>query len=120
MTRLHYFVVLSLLSAPAAAMTGNDVLHQCPVALDIDKAGAPEDVLKAMHCVGYVAGLNDASRLHQGLFKHELYCMPEQGLESGQVVRIFLKWLEAHPEDLHETARGLFISAMRDAFPCPT
>jgi len=103
----------------AQQLTGNDVLNDCPVVFDVDSASSPEQVFQGMHCVGYIAGINDMAALMQGLTKQNYFCLPkEEGLETGQVMRVFLKWLHEHPESLHESARSLFISAMSNNFPC--
>ncbi len=103
---------------PAAyPYTGNDVLHNCPIVFDMENATV-EQKLGGVQCLGYVSGLNDASRLLSGFWNTEFYCIPEKGLEAGQVVRVFLKWLVEHPTKLHESARSIFITAMRDSYPC--
>lgn len=116
LTSLILFVQL-LMPTNAAAMSGNDVINECAVLMDIDKA-TEDQLLPAMRCAGFVSGLDDGIALMQGLLRHNVYCRPEAGLELQQTLRIFLKWLEEHPEALHETARILFLSAMKEAFPC--
>jgi len=105
--------------ASAQQETGNDVLHACSILFDTDNETSMEKAFQGMNCAGYVAGLNDMAALMQGLTKTNFYCLPKkQGLETGQTIRVFLKWLQEHPETLHESARSLFISAMGEAFPC--
>ena len=111
-------LVSALLPSFARAFTGNDVLNYCPTALNIENATSPEALMKSMHCIGYVGGLNDATRMLQDFYAKHSYCIPETGLQNDQVVRVFLKWLAEHPETLHESARGLFLTAMGAAFPC--
>ncbi len=111
------FFVLMLLSANCLAMSGNDVLNNCGALFQENKT--IEQTMDGLNCVGYVGGLNDMAVLYAGITKVPFYCPPrKEGLETGQVVRVFLMWLESHPAELHESARSLFISAMGDSFPC--
>jgi hypothetical protein len=36
----------------------------------------------------------------------------------AQAVRVVLAWLQGHPDDLGEPARGVVHRALGDAFPC--
>lgn len=100
-----------------AEITGNDILTDCPYIFNDNKSDHLK-MVKASHCMGFISGLNDMAALFQSLFDTKAYCLPEKGLETGQVMRVFIKWLDEHPESLHESARSLFISAFNDAFPC--
>ncbi|MGZ4953504.1 MAG: Rap1a/Tai family immunity protein [Methylobacter sp.] len=40
-------------------------------------------------------------------------------LKTDQSIRVVLKYLEEHPEKLHEADAILAINALRKAFPCP-
>jgi hypothetical protein len=44
-------------------------------------------------------------------------CIPI-GSTTGQIVKVFRKYLESHPEELQHTAGMLFLLAMHEAFPC--
>ena len=113
-------VLLCMISYSSAAQrTGNDIINACPYVFDTDSAASPEKLFAATDCFGYVAGLNDMAVLLFGITGKSLYCLPKkEGLEGGQVLRVFLKWLEEHPESLHESGRSLFVSAMGEAYPC--
>jgi hypothetical protein len=45
-------------------------------------------------------------------------CLPERA-SIAQLARVTVKWLQDHPEKLHEAAGGLIYTALHDAFPCP-
>jgi len=102
----------------AASLSGNDLLAYCPLLLSTGKISSPEDLSKAAHCAGYLGGLNDMSLLFQTVGGLKIYCLPEKGVETGQLIRVAQKWLEEHPAELHEPGRSLFISIMKDNFPC--
>jgi hypothetical protein len=44
-------------------------------------------------------------------------CWPK-GVTVFQAVRVVTKWLNDHPEDLHNTARVEVMKALMAAFPC--
>jgi hypothetical protein len=48
----------------------------------------------------------------------EISMSPWHGISNDQAVRIVVKWLNKHPEDLHQTARVTVLVALRNAFPC--
>ena len=98
-------------------MTGNDVLNQCRSLFQND--ASVEQAMEGISCAGYVSGLNDMAVLTSILLEKPGYCLPrKEGLGNGQVIRVFLLWLEKHPAELHESARSLFLTAMGEAFPC--
>ena len=62
---------------------------------------------KASFCMGYIAGVVDST----------LVCAPV-GAELGQLRRVTTKYLQDHPERLHELAADLVADALAQAFPC--
>ena len=44
-------------------------------------------------------------------------CMPN-GVTAGQLLRVWIKWANEHPEDLHFEASSLVLNAYIEAFPC--
>lgn len=111
-------VALLLVIPPAHSMTGNDILNSCAAVIEPSGLSDEKSAMEGMHCIGYVNGLNDMAVVASHITNKQLYCLPATGLESGQVVRVFLKWLKDNPAQLHETARTSFLIAMRQAFPC--
>jgi len=111
------FAVLLLFSVGCPAYTGKHVLDTC---LEITKAGPTIGAIyEGPWCLGYIGGLHDMAVLHAWLSKNPFYCLPKkEGSVSGLVIRFYLRWLETHPADLHKSARSLFLTAMKDAFPC--
>jgi hypothetical protein len=46
-------------------------------------------------------------------------CFPKgNGVSNDQVVRIVVKWLQDHPQELHKGAESLVVCALHDSFPC--
>ena len=46
-----------------------------------------------------------------------LFCPPD-GTTNGQAVRIVVKYLRDHPEELHKHDSVLAFTALKAAFPC--
>jgi hypothetical protein len=51
--------------------------------------------------------------------RFSVYCKPEM-VTPKQARGVLLKYLETHPESLHERFEVLFMRAMQEAFPCPS
>lgn len=102
--------------------SGTDFLRQCAPVVRIsdgDKDVSVEDSLKGLVCSGYMQGFVDAYRLTDKLQGGKtLICLPEQGIETEQAVRIIVKWLRDHPDQLHQTARVSAFVALAQAFSC--
>ena len=90
---------------------GNDLLDVC--------ATLPNDqsFFSAISwCRGYVFAISDAS--HCGNTIAGFSSDTPVGVESSQLQRIVVKWLNDHPELLHFNASGLVARALQEAFPC--
>jgi hypothetical protein len=107
---------LLLCSAAFAADTGEELLHKCKVT---------EPKFDSGFCAGYIGATLDTlnmweasdafeKRTHDGDVK---FCLPAE-VTNGQIVLVFVKYLEDHPEELHKPANLLLVKALRKAFPC--
>jgi len=69
-------------------------------------------------CQAYINGATDSHHLIREMYKLDyLYCTPDN-VTIGQKVKVVSKYLENHPEQLHELAVGLVYLALNGAFPC--
>lgn len=109
--------------ASTAQMDGNDLLHKCHYFF-ADDGSMPTTNMERIDmgfCAGYLSGVTDRERMWQGVegrsSKGSHYCMPDE-VNNGQVLRILKKWLDDHPNRLHERADLIIHIALRDAFPC--
>jgi hypothetical protein len=81
--------------------------------------GAVQDIV----CTSYVAGLRDGVASEVAFAESEnksvpkLFCL-SAGVENGQLVRIALKYIKAHPEWAHLPTSVLLTKAWEEAFPC--
>jgi len=70
-----------------------------------------ETAILAKDCDSYVTGLAD------GLIVANRICVPDE-VTNGQTAAVVLKFLNDHPERLHERRRTLASEALIRAFPC--
>jgi hypothetical protein len=75
---------------------------------------AVQDVKDASLCIGYVTGALDTFEL---LHETTKLCVPME-VKSVQAVRVFVKYADAHPEQLHLAGPTVLWEAMHEAFPC--
>ena len=81
------------------------------------------DAVAGMRCVAYLAGfvhgtlsIQTADNTMRGV--PNVICYPPVGISTEQTRRIVVKWLEDHPERLHNEAALEVFFAILNAFPC--
>lgn len=80
-----------------------------------------EGGLDVAFCMGYMAGAIDSFNFWKALEKTSSlphFCIPEEGIQSGQVWRVLKKYLDNNPEKLHQRADFLIYFSLLEAFPC--
>ncbi len=103
----------------ASRYNGNELLNQCKKAeygmeTSTYNANEPEGI----RCIGFVNGIYSTMQVAAIDPKFLNACFPESGLSTQQAIRIVTKYLNDHPEKLHEPDCILSIMALKDAFPC--
>ncbi len=110
-TQLNLVLLLTFMVAPANAYTtGDKLLTYC----EVPKSDEFLYFQNHAYCSAYIAGAVD------GMFyidTQQLFCVPQK-VTNSQLIKIFVNYLNANPERLHEFYVGLVLSAMREAFPC--
>ena len=129
---LIFFLVILFSGNPALAETGsgNKLLERCKGAITTLDTNDYEnaDQFGSGICFGYLHGSRDAYDISVGALKFSgtydneitksvLPCIPEQ-VQVIQLARILVKYLESHPEELHEDQSFLISKAFLKAFPC--
>jgi hypothetical protein len=70
-------------------------------------------------CIAFVIGVDAGYQMDRGVDGMQSHvCMPE-GVTYGQMVKVVVKYLNDHPEELHHPAALLTLNALIGAFPCP-
>jgi Rap1a immunity proteins len=94
---------IALIAPARASITGNQLYNFCR-----DNNADFDDGT----CFGFVSGLFEvADELH-------LVCVPMTATPR-QIRDVVLRFLERHPDNRHESARGLVLAAIQTAYPCP-
>ena len=89
--------------------SGTKLLENCTEHAKADLGtGVSVSWYQAGLCAGYVNGVWDVS---------DKICTPK-GSTLGQAIRVVLKYLNDHPERLHEHMAELVVDALRAAWPC--
>lgn len=110
------FVVCGAVGS-ALAYGGSEYLKACNLYL-LGREGVlypqADRSLKIGICMGYTEGVfGTALQLDK-----RGVCASEEA-DSEQLIRIAMKYLENHPEQLHYGASSTILVAFREAFPCP-
>ena len=80
---------------------------------------AQGDSSELSECIGYISGVVDAGTIASQRNENGKFpvCIPET-VSKGQLVRVYLKYADNHPERLHLVAATLVVEALATAFPC--
>lgn len=109
-----------LIVVPSYAMTGNEWLAICKKESDHFDQG---------RCYGYLQGIRDANSLYISdsadvsfkidgkSIKQVKYCLPKK-VTLGQEKKIITKWLNEHPQHLHQRFDITYVVVVRETFPC--
>jgi len=114
------FCFLSLHLAEAQTTTGEDVQSKCKQVIQ----GTPS--FSSGFCAGFVGGVMEAQTMWEvwegkgtALRKNPdlSFCLPER-VTNDQIIKIFVKHLDDHPEELHKPAALILVQSLRGTFPC--
>jgi hypothetical protein len=116
-------LVLLSLASPACATTGTELLQWCEalergIRLDGEQVQIPQNPL-ALQCWGYMKAVQDfgATLEDDGNYPITGACAPEDTTLT-QLIRVFLTYARAHPDELSDRASFVVLRALRNAFSC--
>ena len=69
-------------------------------------------------CSGYLAGVFDSAVILKASSVAKLNICAQSGVTLGQLIKIFIKWANDNPGDLHVDASIIAMGAFAVAFPC--
>jgi len=127
-------VAVLMLAVPAAdaagawyrgGFTGEEILEHCRQSLNTD---AVKDFNRGI-CAGFIDGFTAGHYIaetyhafhHRDEKLEDIYghlCVPET-TSRGQMARVFVQFLQAHPDKLKLPAALLIEDALRESYPCP-
>ena len=85
------------------------MVEKCNTLENTWKGGFREGLCNGM-IVGFDYGYSYKNR-------DKTYCVPS-GVNQGQIVKVVRKYIDEHPEKLHELYGKLIIEALNESFPC--
>lgn len=106
------------------SITGTEFMSICRTAIRVLEAGnvpiSSEDAVSAGRCVGIVEGVGGLYNVMAGakwIPEKSRVCLPSTA-NNEQIVRVTLKYMEEHPEELGADAGALTFMALQQYFPC--
>lgn len=112
---------LSLLGTEnaVAQFTGNDLLDKCIYASRYVDGGEYTKPYSIGYCFGFMNSFVQTSMFTEVSMQPLDICFPfDEKFTTKQLIRIWVKYLKNHPEQLHEPAVLLAARAFKQAFPC--
>ena len=105
-------------AVPGFYTNGSDLLEACERKGEMDYS----------YCMGYLSAIADHIKLdksHSPNVSSDQYwsygvCQPKSGVTIGQLIKVWTKWANEHPEKLHRAGPYLVTRALAEAFPCPS
>jgi Rap1a immunity proteins len=115
-------VVLILLFAAGRGVafeTGREFLKECePGTMKAFSELTDEEKLLGGACATYISGFVGGIRVGEVRTGTKMVCSPAD-VEVLQAMRISVKWMNEHTEDLDIPAVELIFRSLANAFPCP-
>jgi hypothetical protein len=112
---------ISISNAQDRARTGGELLRDCAGIETLGETTAPIDRrVAALSCVNYIEGFVEGHDSVAAITRpaaRRWFCLPK-GVTIYQVASVVRKFLQDHPERLHERAAILTGVALLRAFPC--
>lgn len=121
-------ITLALLPPPAMADTAEEMATACAPyrAAEVRNEGdhqmvfVPAPTMDSEVCWGAFTAFQQLAVI--ALYPHKEpsleVCLPPNG-GRVELIKVFLKYVEDHPEKLHENFALVLLQAMWKAFPCP-
>ncbi|MGF6199798.1 Rap1a/Tai family immunity protein [Pseudomonas laurylsulfatiphila] len=105
-------------AAMAEGGDGNELIKQCADGVKAANGATLNSYSDATFCLGLTQGVRHTMRLvNEKLPPQYQTCFPS-GITNGQGMRIVLKYLQDHPDRLHEQDSDLVYLAYKTAYPC--
>ena len=126
MKRLAILLALATLAGHAQADSprydGNQLLKACSASERFTEGtfrnGQWEEDSDFYLCHGYVRATMDTIDAMTAAFNlPQRVCIPD-AVTQGQIARVYVAFLKAHPKDLQVPGSLLLMNALREAYPC--
>ncbi|MBA7495971.1 hypothetical protein ES702_06567 [subsurface metagenome] len=134
MKTLSSLIIVFMLLASSVAYgqesaDGNMLLKRCNSAVRLSDEQSSKNFnftqsLNAGVCLGKLEGMRTMNMLYRTTFlegsdQTRFWCLPGNiSISNSQAARIVVKYLNDHPEKLHDEGWELAVIAFNEAFPC--
>jgi hypothetical protein len=115
-TTIIWLLFLSILPITASSVTRSEPAGVKAADLQGDCSG-PNTSMGYNYCLGFIVGIVSSFDCEKPSMDG-LHWQPTEGLNAGQLRKVFIKWLENHPQYLHLRREYVVAAAVSDAFPC--
>jgi len=107
----HFLSILLLLSfcqtSYATITTGSELQEMCKS--DDQKAQGV--------CLGTISGISETTQIYQGMgYIPKIYCA--KSMSRFELAEVIVSYLDDHPQILEKQAGVIFLTAMKEKFPC--
>jgi hypothetical protein len=111
---MRHTLLLLLFLLPLSAQESGEIHHDAYSLREqlVAPSGGVEQTAKWAFGLGYVMGIAETDG--QGEF-----CLP-QNFRAGEIKDVIVKFMNDHPEKLHERRVDVAIAALHLGFPCPS
>jgi hypothetical protein len=121
---LLLFALVWLCGVPECrALKSESLVSYCQVAKKTVMTDA--EMIQFQFCNGYIQGISDAMQMQQAeidakgrLIHKQTYCLPDE-VTTTELALVYLKYMDGHPEKLHEDSFVTLWNALNDAYRCP-
>lgn len=110
---------LFVVSSNVHSFSGSYYLQVCETSLEkIDTNSTYIQGLESGFCYGSISTAYGVLNIQGGRLSKYKSCLPDEALPNDQLIRIVLKYLKDHPEDLHKDGLVSVFLALMTAFNC--
>ena len=108
------FVALPLMAEEQAAPESTFfLLGTC-----MDVVYQDESLTTSAYCKAFIKGAVNTHKYYTSYYNFpKQYCLPK-GLSESEIIRIFIKFTQQHPEFIENPALTTLHYALKDTFPC--
>src|SRR3954468_17836003 len=115
---LILFISLASAGSALAFDTGSEFLKECePGTTKGFTQLSEQEQLFGMACAGYMRGFIGGIRVSEAGTGKKMICSPS-GVDTLEALRISVKWMNSHKDDLNRPAVELILRGMTASFPC--
>jgi hypothetical protein len=98
--------------------SGNDLLEGCRIASDPQHYANTTITVRMAYRAGLCGGFVSMGVAHARYMEKERRSCPPDGVTTGQVLKMLVKYLDDYPQMLNGDLRGVTLIVLKNAWPC--